>query len=56
MEYEISSPIVYEEMRVAITKLMTKGDLTPEELEQLYAMAIAAERYEGEVLSLRPRK
>jgi hypothetical protein len=54
MEYEISSQAVYEEMMAAIVKFMTKEDLTPEELEQLFAMAIAAERYEGEVLCLRP--
>ncbi|SIO50358.1 hypothetical protein [Chitinophaga niabensis] len=56
MEYEISSPVDYDEIRAAITKLMTKEGLTPEELEQLFAMAIAAERYENDVLCLKPLK
>ena len=56
MEYEISSPVVYDEMRAAIVRLMTKEDLTPEELEKLYAMAIAVEIYENEVLCLKPLK
>ncbi|WP_343304226.1 hypothetical protein AAHN97_21885 [Chitinophaga niabensis] len=53
MEYEISSSADYDEIRAAIVKLMTKEDLTPEELEQLFVMAIAAERYEGDVLCLK---
>lgn len=43
---------------VAIIKMMDKGEenLNPEEVEQLSAMVIAAEKYEDEVLDLKPKK
>lgn len=58
MKYEINSKKSYHETMVAIFKMMDKGEenLSPEEVEQLSAMAIAAEKYEDEVLDLKPKK
>ncbi len=54
----ISTDKNYNETMMAIYELMNKGEssLTPEEIEQLGIMAIAAERYEGEILHLKQVK
>lgn len=56
MEYEITSDKHYHETMVDIYELMNKGEanLTEPESERLVAMAVAAEKYEDEVLGLRP--
>ena len=43
---------------IAIYELMNKGEanLEPEELEELESMALAAEKYEDEILHLKPVK
>lgn len=58
MKYQISSKKAYHETMVAIYKLMDKGEenLKPEELKKLSAMVVAAEKYEDEVLGLKPQK
>lgn len=58
MKHEITSKKSYHETMVAIYNLMNKGEatLTKRELNQLEAMAIAAEKYEDEVLGLKPEK
>lgn len=58
MKYEISSRKAYHETMVTIYKLMDKGEenLKPEELKKLSAMVVAAEKYEDEVLGLKPQK
>lgn len=58
MKYEISSKKSYHETMVAIFKMMDKGEenLSLSEVEQLSAMVIAAEKYEDEVLGLKPQK
>lgn len=45
-------------MMVAIFRLMDKGEenLTDEEVEQLSAMVVSAEKYENEVLGLKPQR
>ena len=58
MLYEINSKKVYHETMLAIYKLMDKGEsnLSAAELKALAAMSIAAEKYEDEVLGLKPKK
>jgi antitoxin component HigA of HigAB toxin-antitoxin module len=48
----------YHETMVEIYELMNKGEanLTSEEMEKLESMAIAAEKYEDEILHLKPIK
>lgn len=58
MKHLINSKKAYHETMVAIYNLMNKGEanLTKAELQRLETMAIAAEKFEDEVLGLRPRK
>ncbi|RFM29101.1 helix-turn-helix domain-containing protein [Deminuibacter soli] len=58
MKHEISSKKAYHETMVAVYNLMNKGEakLTAAELKKLSAMAAAAEKYEDEVLGLKPKK
>ncbi len=58
MKHEISSKKDYHETMVAVYNLMNKGEanLTATEIKNLAAMAKAAEKYEDEVLGLKPRK
>jgi antitoxin component HigA of HigAB toxin-antitoxin module len=58
MKYIINSKKDYHETMVAIYNLMNKGEtnLKKSELQKLKDMASAAEKYEDEVLGLRPQK
>jgi antitoxin component HigA of HigAB toxin-antitoxin module len=58
MKYEIKSNKAYHETMLAIYELMDKGEtnLTAAELKKLAAMSTAAEKYEDEVLGLKPKK
>ncbi len=58
MKYEINSRKAYHETMLAIYKLMDKGEsnLSAAELKKLAAMSVAAEKYEDEVLGLKPQK
>jgi HTH-type transcriptional regulator / antitoxin HigA len=58
MKHEINSKKSYHETMVAIFRLMDKGEenLTTEEVEHLSTMVVAAEKYEDEVLGLKPQK
>lgn len=58
MKYEITSKKMYHETMVAVYDLMNKGEanLTKKELNRLETMATAAEKYEDEVLGLKPGK
>jgi HTH-type transcriptional regulator / antitoxin HigA len=58
MKYNINSKKVYHETMLAIYKLMDKGEsnLSAMELKKLAAMSAAAEKYEDEVLGLKPKK
>jgi HTH-type transcriptional regulator / antitoxin HigA len=58
MKHEINSKQAYHETMVAIYKLMSKGEenLSASELKKLAAMSVAAEKYEDEVLDLKPAK
>ncbi|WP_146863144.1 helix-turn-helix domain-containing protein [Chitinophaga cymbidii] len=58
MKHQISSKKAYHETMITIYKLMDKGEenLKPEELKKLSAMVVAAEKYEDEVLGLKPQK
>jgi antitoxin component HigA of HigAB toxin-antitoxin module len=55
---EILTDKSYHETMIAIYELMNKGEanLEPEELEELESMALAAEKYEDEILHLKPVK
>jgi hypothetical protein len=57
MKYEIPSKKVYHETVVSVYDLMNKGEtnLTPSELKILSAMSVAAEKYEDEILNLKPK-
>ncbi|HEY5327147.1 MAG TPA: helix-turn-helix transcriptional regulator [Mucilaginibacter sp.] len=57
-EFLISTDKSYHETMIAIYELMNKGEanLEPEELEELESMALAAEKYEDEILHLKPVK
>ena len=54
MKYLINSKKSYHETMVAVYNLMNKGEanLSSAELKKLSAMAVAAEKYEDEVLGL----
>ncbi len=58
MKYLINSKKSYHETMVAVYNLMNKGEanLSSSELKKLSAMAVAAEKYEDEVLGLKPAK
>jgi HTH-type transcriptional regulator/antitoxin HigA len=58
MEYKIASEKQYHETMILIYDLMNKGgaNLDESENEKLIAMTIAAEKFEDEVLDLRPGK
>ncbi len=58
MKYIITSKKQYHETMVVVYDLMNKGEanLSASELKKLAAMAEAAEKYEDEVLGLRPAK
>ncbi len=58
MKYLINSKKAYHETMVTIYNLMNKGEanLTKTELQRLETMAIAAEKFEDEVLGLKPPK
>ncbi len=58
MKYNINSKKTYHETMLTIYKLMDKGksNLSAAELKKLTAMAAAAEKYEDEVLGLKPKK
>jgi antitoxin component HigA of HigAB toxin-antitoxin module len=55
-EFLITTDKNYHETMVTILDLMNKGEanLNTEEIGQLRAMAVAAEKYEDEVLNLKP--
>lgn len=58
MKHLINSKKAYHETMVNIYNLMNKGEvnLTKAELQQLETMALAAEKFEDEVLGLKPQK
>ena len=58
MKFQITSKKTYHETMVAVYELMNKGEanLTASELRKLAAMAAAAEKYEDEILGLKPQK
>lgn len=58
MEYKIKSEKQYHETMLLIYELMDKGEenLSKAEIERLGAMVVEAERFEDEVLGLRPVK
>ena len=58
MNYEIKYDKAYHETMLAIYEMMDKGEtnLTAAELTKLAAMSTAAEKYEDEVLGLKPKK
>ena len=58
MKHIINSKKAYHETMVAVYNLMNKGEtnLTSAELKKLASMAAAAEKYEDEVLGLKPLK
>lgn len=57
-EFLIATDKKYHETMISIYDLMNKGEinLTSEEIEQLKNMALAAEKYEDEILQLKPVK
>jgi HTH-type transcriptional regulator/antitoxin HigA len=58
MEYKINSERHYHETMVSIYDLMNKGEsnLNESETQQLISMTTAAEKFEDEVLGLKPVK
>lgn len=58
MKHLINSKKSYHETMVAVYNLMNKGEanLTSSELKKLTAMSTEAERYEDEVLNLKPAR
>ena len=58
MNHKINSKKVYHEAMLAIYKPMDKGEgnLSAVELKKFAAMSAAAEKYEDEVLGLKPKK
>jgi antitoxin component HigA of HigAB toxin-antitoxin module len=58
MKHEILSRKAYHETMLTIYKLMDKGEpnLSAAELKKLAVMSAAAEKYEDEVLGLKPKK
>ena len=57
MKFEIKSKKDYHQMMLDIYNLMNKGEsnLTKAELKKVAAMAAVAEKYEDEVLKLKPK-
>ena len=57
-KYEISSKKTYHETMLSIYQLLDKGEhnLSASEHKKLAAMSVAAEKYEHEVLGLKPYK
>jgi antitoxin component HigA of HigAB toxin-antitoxin module len=57
MNFEIKSKKEYHQAMVDIYNLMNKGEskLNKTELKKLAAMSVAAEKYEDEVLGLKPK-
>ena len=57
MKFEIKSKKTYHETMVEIYKLMNKGEskLNKIELKRLAIMSAAAEKYEDEILGLKPK-
>ena len=58
MEYKINSKREYHQTMVDVYELMNKGEhlLTEAELNKLSTMAEAAEKYENDVLHLKPQR
>ncbi len=58
MKYAIKSKRAYHETMVEVYNLLNKGqaNLTSSQLKKLASMAAAAEKYEDEVLGLKPAK
>src|SRR5664279_6285801 len=58
MKHIINSKKAYHETMVAVYNLMNKGEanLTDGELKKLASMAASAEKYEDEVMGLKPSK
>ena len=58
MKYEIKNKQAYHSTMVEIYELMEKGSeyLTASQLKKLESMSVAAEKFEDEVLNLRPKK
>jgi len=58
MKYKINSKKEYHQTMVDVYELMNKGEhlLTEAELNRLSAMAEAAEKYENDVLHLKPQR
>lgn len=58
MKYEITSKKAYHETMLAIYELMDKGEsnLSRAEIKRLAGMSEAAEKFEDEVLGLKPKK
>ena len=58
MKYKIDSEKHYHETMILIYDLMNKGgeNLGEEDTEKLIAMTVAAEKFEDEVLGLKPAK
>lgn len=56
MKYEIISKETYHETMLSIYKLLDKGEsnLSASEFKKFAAMSVAAEKYEDEVLGLKP--
>lgn len=58
MEYQITSEKHYHETMIVIYDLMNKGEanLTDSEIEKLRSLTVATEKFEDEVLGLKPAK
>ncbi|WP_316812923.1 helix-turn-helix domain-containing protein [Pedobacter heparinus] len=58
MEYQITSEKHYHELMILIYDLMDKGEanLTDSEIEKLRTLTLATEKFEDEVLGLKPVK
>lgn len=58
MEYKITSEKQYHETMVMIYELMNTGEanLTRADTEKLIAMTVASEKYEDEVMGLKPSR
>jgi len=58
MEFQITSEKHYHETMIVIYDLMNKGEinLTDSEIENLRGLTVATEKFEDEVLGLRPVK
>ena len=58
MKYQITSEKLYHETMVMIYELMNKGEanLTKPDTEKLMAMTAASEKYEDEIMGLKPTR